>query len=505
MDPKLLLVKIITLLYKESRFKEAAQRSIKLAKDLMGTIKFPETGLDFDRTKENLQALRATALWMCEAESNDPFDRASLLQRIRVNAGDDESIYYAFEQGTNGEPSVEEAKKQVLSLKNELYGVLDQTKVVELLKKAYYAAAFGDGPQVGSREFIRNVYAELEPYTHQNTVLKVKGSVDEVDLDDVDGIERVLKLAKEEVSTEGVLKLPFQALNQMCGDHDGFLRGECVVLGGLQHNFKTGLALSIFKGVAIYNDPWMLDATKKPLLLHIAVENSLQSNILWLYANLYENETGKECDLSQIDVNYAKDYVKEKMTARGYHIKMVRWDPSLVTYHTIQDYVESLEAQGYEIHLCIVDYLNMIQKTGCIQGTAGEDIRDLFRRMRNFFSKRRTTFVTPHQLSTEAKSLVRQGVKDFVKEIANKGYYDGTKRLDQEVDLEIYFHIEIVDGKSYLTVQRGKHRKPKPTPLKYLYTVLPFQPIGAIRDDLLSEDTSLAQLPGSEGGGDSWW
>lgn len=505
MDPKLLLVKIITLLYKESQYKEANARSTALAKDLIATIKFPETGMDFDRTRENMQALRATALWLCEADTNEPFDRASLLQRIRINAGDDEAVYYAFEQGTENIEVGEELQKQVLALRSELYDILDNVKVVALLKKAYYASAFGDSPAVGSRDFIRDIYAQLEPFTQRNGTFKIKGSVDEVDLNDTDDLARVLELAKEEVSTDGVLKLPYQAINRMLGDHNGILRGECVVLGALQHNFKTGFTLGIFKGVAMYNTPWMLDPTKKPLLVHISVENSLQSNILWLYANLYENETGLECDLSKIDIAYAKQYIHERMTATGYHIKMVRWDPSMCTYHTVQDYIESLEAEGYEVHLCAIDYLNMFPKTGCVQGTAGEDIRDLWRRNRNFFSKRRTAFISPHQLSTDAKNLVRQGVAHFVKDIANKGYYDGTKRLDQEVDLELYIHIEKVEGRSYLTVQRGKHRKPKPTPDKYLYTVLPFHDIGAIRDDILGEDLSIAAVPGAEGSGGEWW
>ncbi len=104
--------------------------------------------------------------------------------------------------------------------------------------------------------------------------------------------------------------------------------------------------------------------------------------------------------------------------------------------------------------------------------------------------------------------LVRQGMgEEFVKEIANKGYYDGCRTLDQEVDLEIYVHIVVKNGKSYLCVQRGKHRKPKPTPHHLLYTVLPFDPVGAIPDDVNGRDRSVkAPGAGADGGDDSvWW
>jgi hypothetical protein len=57
-------------------------------------------------------------------------------------------------------------------------------------------------------------------------------------------------------------------------------------------------------------------------------------------------------------------------------------------------------------------------------------------------------------------------------------------------------HKEMVNGESYLTIQRGKHRKPgNETPLKHQYTVLPFAQVGAIRDDINSADTSR-RVPG---------
>jgi hypothetical protein len=85
---------------------------------------------------------------------------------------------------------------------------------------------------------------------------------------------------------------------------------------------------------------------------------------------------------------------------------------------------------------------------------------------------------------------------DFVKEIANKGYYAGSRQIDQEVDLELYIHIEIVNGTSWLTVQRGKHRIVGQTPLIDQYCVLPFQPVGGILDDINGPDTTRRKVGG---------
>lgn len=97
--------------------------------------------------------------------------------------------------------------------------------------------------------------------------------------------------------------------------------------------------------------------------------------------------------------------------------------------------------------------------------------------------------------------LIRQGAEEtFVKEIANKGYYDSCKTIDQEVDLELYIHKVIADGKSWLCVQRGKHRLIKQTPEEYKYTVLPFYDIGDLREDINGPDMSRKKPAGAAQG-----
>lgn len=103
--------------------------------------------------------------------------------------------------------------------------------------------------------------------------------------------------------------------------------------------------------------------------------------------------------------------------------------------------------------------------------------------------------------------LIRQGNEEsFVRDIANKGYYDSCKTIDQEVDLELYIHIVKADGKSWLTVQRGKHRLIQQTKEEYKYTVLPFEDIGDIRDDVNGADTSRKKPAGpQEGQAPGFW
>jgi hypothetical protein len=301
------------------------------------------------------------------------------------------------------------------------------------------------------------------------------------------------------------MKTGWQAINRML--QGGFRRGEECVIGALQHNFKTGFSLSLFKHIALYNTPYMINPKKKPLLLRISFEDPLELNLPFLYRNIKENETYEHANVSSTSAKEMAGFIHEKLTVNGYEVIIAYVNPTLWGYRDLQNYVLSLEAEGYEIHVLMVDYLNMLDKRGLDNsGPTGANIRDMFRRMRNFCAPRKITFITPHQLSTEAKMLIRQGNEEnFVKDIANKGYYDGCKTIDQEVDLELYIHKVIADGKSWLCVQRGKHRLIQQTKEEYKFTVLPFEDIGDIRDDVNGPDTSRKKPAGAAPGEAAPW
>ena len=110
--------------------------------------------------------------------------------------------------------------------------------------------------------------------------------------------------------------------------------------------------------------------------------------------------------------------------------------------------------------------------------------------------------ITPHQLSSDALELTRNNTEDFVKIVANKGYWDGCRRLGQEPDLEFLFHIVEMNGKKYLTIARGKHRYTV-TATKHLYTAMEFKPVGSLPWDIDKEvDYGISVLGRATGGTD---
>jgi hypothetical protein len=496
MNNRLLLVNAITLLYRESQLPPTMERSQNLVRNIVSTIKLPEQQLTLDPETEILAGLKSTALAMCDTPQDHVYEPLEIMQRMKVVCGEDQALYEAFEQGVTGELAEGSLKRTCLNIRRTLQNYFREEKVKEILHKAGVAVKFNRESITDMKQFVAEVCAELEPY-QQDAVTKDPAIVSHVSFSNLDSMTEVFKDIQQESNGNSILRTGWQGINRML--RGGFRRGEQVVIGALQHKYKTGFTLSIFKHLALYNVPEMIDPAKKPLLLRISFEDDINNNMRFLYTSLKENETGiavTDKELEQSSPEEIAAYVKEKMGVNGYHIEMLRVDPTKWSYMDICNKIIEYEADGYEIHALILDYLYMVPTTGCSQGPAGHDVRDMFRRMRNFTNPRKITCITPHQLSTEAKQLVRDGKMDFVKEIANKGYYAGSRQIDQEVDLELYIHIEIVNGQSWLTVQRGKHRIVGQTPLIDQYCVLPFQPVGGILDDINGPDSTRRKVGG---------
>jgi len=497
MSPKLLLVKCITLLYRESLLSERTENSADLVRTVLEGIKLPEHSLSLNPDRELLMALRDTTLYLCTNASDNICDRDELLQRLKVDCTYDEKLYEAFVQGIEKDMDEGSLKRTILSIRKFINDSFRENEIVKLIKEANTQLTFRRESIKNVRTFVSELCTKLEPYQIESN-RKDPSIVASVDIGDTSGLTEAFDKVKAIDDHTGLLVTGWQGFNIMI--QGGFRRGDQVVLAALQHKYKTGFTLALFKQLAIYNKPIMINVNKKPLLLRISFEDDLSINLKYLYQNIYFNEHSSLPKIKDVPTIEMATYIKEKMEINGYQIKMMRVNPSNWTYKDLQNYILELEANGYEIHVCMVDYLALLPTTGCEDGPMGHALRDLFRRTRGFFSARGITFITPHQLSTDAKQLLRDGHQDFVKNLPGKGYFAGSKQLDQDPDLIVYMHIESLNKKSYLTLQRDKHRGGDIISDDDKYFVLPFPEKGPIPDDLGRQRIDCSKVGGGAKG-----
>lgn len=497
-NAKLLLVKCITLLFRESQLQGSHENSGALVRSILGLIKDPQVQMGLDNERDIITGLKKTALTMCEQPLDHEYEPIELLQQLKVDCNTDDALWASLSEGIDKELTDSKIKRTAVNLRRSLHDVLQEQKAQEIINNASTAVRFKRGEIINMKQFLSQLVSDLEPFT-VDTERRDPAIVNSVNFAHIDEVVKVFTEVQKAEEGGGLLKTPWQGINRML--RGGYRRGQETVIGALQHNFKTGFSLGTFIGCALFNEPVTafpdVFPVKKPLLYRVSFEDDLELNLQYTYEVIMNYDgradeivvkTKEDFDAMTKEekaefVLRMSQFTADAMRRNGFEIIMERVNPSEWTYRHLCNRMLELEADGYEIFMCMCDYLPMLPTTGCAQGPTGTDMQDMYRRVRNFMSAKKIAFVTPHQLSTDAKQMIRDGKADFVQELPGKGYYRGCKQIDQEVDLEIYIHIEKVNGESYLTCQRGKHRIIGQTNPKDLYTVLKFEKYGIPFDE----------------------
>jgi len=268
-------------------------------------------------------------------------------------------------------------------------------------------------------------------------------------------MSEILDRVKETTDDSDLLKSGWTELNNMV--QGGFRKGEFAMISALQHKYKSGFVQSLFMQLAMHNVPKLKDKDKKPLIIYLSLEDDVEIFTSFMYKYLYNNENNKLPRMDTVTGRDIANYIKVRLGRNGYHVKLLRINPNDYDYKRLTNKMLEYEADGYELHAVFIDYLSKLNTNGMVaKGGFGVDIRELYDKTRNFFSSRGTLCVTPHQLSTEAAQLIKNGVPNelFLEEVAGKNYTADSKQLSQVVDLELYLHIANIDRKPNLFVRR---------------------------------------------------
>lgn len=506
MNYKLLIVNALTLLFWESQI-SAGSDSTSLVKEVVGAINPEKLAAESGQRKEFFEDMQALIIKMTINKGLRE-SKEMILQTARVMCEDEASLLDAIEEGLHMHMDENATKRHCRMLVDELKEISRKNQFKRSFQDVAKQVLYGDG-EFKLNEVARSIINRFEGYAinQEDTVQNMRGVMDFVDFNDEESVKAMFSKAQRAVSPEEIIKFHLQGLNRMFGEQGGGRRGEQILIGGLQHHFKSGLAMGMTRAAAQYNIPHLNNPNKKPAIILISSENDLPINIQTMYKQCLEPKLQKTIRKSDIDPSQAAKYMREEFSRNGWHFLMFRINPDEFTFDDYQSMILGLEADDYEIIVCTIDYLAMISTKGIDGGgITGRDKQALFKRVRNFNIVHDIMGITPHQLSTEALAIERDRPNQFMDAILNRAYYNECKTIAQEVDFEANLQKQIVDGIAYLNLGRGKHRGVDNTPLKDQRCTYPFTDFG-IEDDVLGEDRSMRK-PGanrmSEGGGPAW-
>ncbi|QVW56225.1 hypothetical protein pEaSNUABM6_00089 [Erwinia phage pEa_SNUABM_6] len=302
------------------------------------------------------------------------------------------------------------------------------------------------------------------------------------------------------------LKTGWKAINQMMGCNKGITE-ELWLMPALPFNCKSLFSLLTAISIPLFNTPEKVMANVKgnlaPLILDLSLENELDVNIAYAYQAIYghfegvapvmtlpENATDEE---RAAHVQMMADYLIDKIRANGWEYSFEKHTNTDFKVHYLNDLISGYKNDGFHVVGIRADYLGTINKAGHGNGIAGSDIKEIYRMARNIQVVRNHGFLlAPHQISPEGKRLKAVDPVGFCKNLPGRGLYDNCTSLDNEADGEVYFNKRVVNGHSFLEVQRGKHRTIIDTNEKHHYTVIPFADVGILPWDCDKEMTVTA-------------
>lgn len=326
-----------------------------------------------------------------------------------------------------------------------------------------------------------------------------KGAVERIDFSNKESLQKSLTLYKEREVTN-VMRTGLQGLNRMLGRRKGFALGESVCIYALLHNFKSGLLMTIARGLVCYNNP-PVNMKGIPTVLFISLENEANRNMMWLYKTAYENmKMAPAGDASDAEI---VEFVHEFYNRRGYKLFIERWAGNKFGYDEYVELIESYEAQGHVMVATIVDYANKMKKESRKGDNKREDlmVTELFENICTYSKTKGITFITAHQLNRDAMRLLLIEKTNSVKKFS-AAFAANSIGASQEIDLELFIHLEKNhNGQKFLTMQRGKHRYVDDTPEKHQYCAYKFSPYG-IGDDIEGEPQYFEDIYAVEPDGD---
>lgn len=492
MNYRFLIINSLLLLYWERKLPNNPTSSIDTVKEIISELRV-SSGADTEGAGDVYASLQALIIRICSHPSEE-IDKAALVRQVKIMASHDQYVADIIVESVERELTEDEIKVECASLSREVNEASKRIEFANMLKNLAKDYVYSD------KEFdyvtaARSVIEKAENFAVEKTegLGSISGVVNFIDFDDEKGLVDMFKEAMDEISPEEILKFPLQGLNKLTGKQSGGRRGETCLIAGLSHHGKSVLTMAITRGIAMYNTPVLHEPGKIPTILIISSENDLTINIRELYTQCYTNIYKKLPDEVPNEEEAGK-FIKEVFGKNGWRTYMVRINPDEFTLKDFQDMIYQLEASNHEIILCSFDYLAMMSTKGIEATITGQEKQLLWKRVRNMFTVRKTFFISPHQLSTEAQNIERDRPSKFLDEILGRGYYQGCRSLHQEVDLEINIQKIVKDGVTYICYGRAKHRGVNGTPEKDKRCCYEVGPLGILDD--INEESRALEKPG---------
>lgn len=277
----------------------------------------------------------------------------------------------------------------------------------------------------------------------------------------VDYLKETLDAIK---NPDSALITGIQYLNSSLGPRGGFQNKNAYIFYANTNSFKSAFLLHLARMIQRYNADRVIQRYKEtgriPTILFVEGENDNDEDNERLFKMVAKKNLGNctsDDEMSQIwERTYSSD------PDNPIDISMLHVDARSMTVQDIDDTIESLNEQGYDVICTIIDYLEMIAPS---QEDSGKDIRlqykNIAESLLNLAKNRNIPVITAHQLNRAGGAMLSnskmQGQSNVLANMTNE-YIGESYAIEKAMSYSAFIDIEEHDGKKYLIYKRNKTR-----------------------------------------------
>lgn len=459
MSNLLILVKILTAIYQVKRINDKSLLNELL--DILQTVPITSSEV-FIQDKKTEEDIRSTIDWILEQPDDEPIIKSMLMQRVMDFTSNAPELKTSIELGLEDVASEERIRQIVYKHIKEIRRNSSDADFNKEFKKLVKEFHFGEVKKFKTQDWVKLsdlVQKRINASFDEDRQTEIVGTVSS---DDPKSFEAVINQAKSEASNDGILKLGLQGLNKALEPDGGLRRAKFYLFNALTNRGKSFTLGHVLASIGLYNKPQLRDKSKIPTVVLDSAEDSLDLIVVRMFKLFYVAEHGvlknfMECTAEEIINTIVNGFKKN-----GWCLIINQIEPNQDNFYKFCDRIRKLEMKGHEIILYAYDYLAMMELEGMTGDTKGDKLQMLYRKTRSFTMSRGICFVTPHQLSPEAKKILRESDDEsevyFGREVAGKSMTETSTKLTNEVDVEITIHVAKTDIRNYWTFSIGKQR-----------------------------------------------
>tara|TARA_B100000700_G_scaffold208593_1_gene229283 strand:- start:40382 stop:42199 length:1818 start_codon:yes stop_codon:yes gene_type:complete len=280
-------------------------------------------------------------------------------------------------------------------------------------------------------------------------------------------------------------KTRWKALNRILSPTAKLERGKSLLIGGLEHNYKTGLLTDLFVDCCVLNSPDDV-AKDKSLNIYITTE-TLKSMVI---SDIYESMTGSPCDNGVA----VEDFVNDGLGKSGFHYQIFQANPNAFDYDDLINKLQFHIDTGWDIHCVFIDNVLLVNDKST-------SLDSMLAKLKEFMTKNNILFVGTHWLSQKAhRTLMYEQKKanntsSFLENIVDDNLWFSSNQVPRLFNVELFVDTVKSSGDDYLHVARGMGDGLGGIPFKDRNFYLPFSEYcSRVKSDVRNVDISIDRL-----------